>query len=192
MIPRVVWPAMRDDTCPSARFQRFETVLIANGRMGDRFSGQRGTVIWCDRPWFSRRAGAWAEWGYCVSFPSLECCRSFLESDLIPTGEFDTEQSQLGTRYEISYDTVMGDDMGFVEGSYRLPGCLWQVFLFTNEDVPELRHSFGTWASGITGVEFKVPRGAPINHDYIVKAMSEVFGADSWAVVNGPDSLVLK
>jgi hypothetical protein len=62
-----------------------------------------------------------------------------------PTGEFDTERSQLGDRYEISYDTVMNDDMGAVEGSYRLPGHLWQVFFFSKEAVPELRHSFGTW-----------------------------------------------
>jgi hypothetical protein len=127
-----------------------------------------------------------------VSLPALECWRSFLESDLRPTGEFDTEQSQLGSRYEISYDTELNDDMGNAEGCYRIPGRHWQVFLFSNADVPDVRHYFGTWQSGITGVEFEVPRGVRINHDYVMRAMSEVFGADSWQVVCGPDSLLLK
>lgn len=183
---------MPDDITPTAEFHQFEKVLIANGRMGNRFTGQRGTVIWCDPPRFDRRIGAWKEWVYSVSLPALECWRSFRESDLRPTGEFDTEQSQCGSRYEISYDTVLNDDMGIVEGSYRLPGGLWGVLLFIKKDVPELRHTCGTWRSGITGVEFQVPLGVPINHDSIVRAMSEVFRADSWAVVSGPDSLVLK
>jgi hypothetical protein len=184
---------MQDLTPPAARFQRFEIVSIANRRMGDEFAGQRGTVIWCDRPWFDRRAGAWEEWIYCLSLDGFGRCRSFLESDLEPTGEFDTEQSQLGNRYEISYDTVMDDeDTGAVEGSYRLPGHLWQVFLFTKEDVPELRHSFGTWQSGITGVQFEVPNPMPLNREVVVKAMTEAFGASAWIEVDGPDSLVLK
>jgi hypothetical protein len=184
---------MRDSTRPPARFQRFERVVIAPRRAGDRFAGQRGTVIWCDPPWFDRRTGAWVEWVYCIALPALECWRSFLESDLEPTGEFDTEQGQLGSRYEISYDTVSEDDMGrVVEGSYRLPGHHWQVFLFTKEAVLELTHSFGTWQSGITGVRFEVPERIVINHEFIIGAMSEVFGAASWIVVSGPDSLVLK
>src|SRR4051794_3650113 len=101
---------MQDHTPPAARFQRFEIVSIANRRMGDEFAGHRGTVIWCDRPWFDRRAGAWKEWIYCLSLGAFGSYRSFLESDLEPTGEFDTEQSQLGDRYEISYDAVMNDD----------------------------------------------------------------------------------
>ena len=178
---------MPDTTCPPARFQRFEKVMVANSRMGAQYAGQQGTVIWCDRPVFGRR-----EWGYCLSLPALGCWSSFSESDLRPTGEFYTEESQLGTRYEISYDTALNDDMGVVEGSYRLPGRLWQVFLFSNEDVPEVGHSFERWQSGITGVEFEVPMGVRINHDYVVSAMSRVFGADLWDVVHGPDSLVLK
>lgn len=30
---------------------------------------------------------------------------------------------------DISYDLVMGDDMGFVEGTFRLPGSPWQVII---------------------------------------------------------------
>jgi hypothetical protein len=184
---------MQDPTPPAARFQRFEIVSIANRRMGDEFVGHRGSVIWCDRPWFDRRAGTWTEWIYCLSLDAFGRCRSFLESDLEPTGEFDTEQSQLGNRYEISFDTVMNDDdMRAVEGAYRLPGHLWQIFFFVKEAVPKLRHSFGTWQSGITGVEFEVPNSMTLNREVVIKAMTEVFGAAVWIEVNGPDSLVLK
>jgi hypothetical protein len=62
----------------------------------------------------------------------------------------------------------------------------------TKEAGPELRHSFGTWESGITGVAFEVPNQVLINHEFIIGAMSEVFGAAPWIVVDGPDSLVLK
>jgi hypothetical protein len=161
-------------------FQRFEKVIVANQERGE-FAGQRGTVIWCDPPWFDRRVGAWREWVYSVHVPGMDCYRSFLESDLEPTGEFDAEEVHRGRRFEISYDCRMSDDMRFVEGCYRLPGRHWQVFLFSNKAVPELRHGFGTWESEVTGVESEVPEGVRINHDFIVRAMSKVFGSGSWS-----------
>ncbi|MHB1557233.1 MAG: hypothetical protein ACYC61_07120 [Isosphaeraceae bacterium] len=183
---------MTDASCPIPRFQRLQNVFVANARLGEQFSGQKGTVIWCDRPWFIRRTGLWEEWCYSVSLPNLGCCQAFLESDLRPTDEFETEQSQLGGRFEISYDTAVGNDEEVVEGSYRLPGGPWQVFLFEHGDVPEIRHDFGTWKSGITGIEFVVPASVPINRRSIEEAMSEVFEADAWVVVPGPDSIWLK
>ena len=33
-------------------------------------------------------------------------------------------------RAQISFDLVMEDSMSFVEGTYRLPGRDWQVFIF--------------------------------------------------------------
>ena len=41
------------------------------------------------------------EWVYCLSLDAFGRRRLFLESDLEPTGEFDTEDSQLGNRHEI-------------------------------------------------------------------------------------------
>lgn len=125
--------------------------------------------------------------------PSWDAARRSGDSDLQPTAEFDTEESQFGSRYEISYDTVVeGEESGTLEGSYRLPDRPWQVFLFEHGDVPEIQHSFGIWRSGITGIEFVVPRSTPINCDCITRAMSEIFGTDAWAVVRGPDSIYLK
>src|SRR5690349_14812272 len=96
---------MTDATCPGPGFQRFQKVLVANPRLAEHFVGQPGAVIWCDRPWFDRRTGSCSEWIYSVSLPDLGCCQAFLESDLQPTGGFETQQSQLGRRYVISYDT---------------------------------------------------------------------------------------
>src|SRR5438309_7831693 len=97
---------MQDLTPPAARFQRFERVSIASRRMGDELVGRRGTVIWRDPPGYDKRAGAWKVWIYSVSLADLGCYRSFLESDLEPTGVFDTEQSQLGSRYEVEAPTA--------------------------------------------------------------------------------------
>src|SRR4051794_8284220 len=113
---------MQDSACTSPKFQRFEKVLVASRRLGDRLVEQQGTVIWCDHPWLDRRTERWVEWGYAVSFPDLKSYSSFLESALLPTGEFDSEGSHLGIGYEASYDTVLSDDMGNLEGCYRIPG----------------------------------------------------------------------
>ena len=170
----------------------YERVLVTTRELGDQFAGQNGTVVWSDGFLLSHKTAARKEWAYCVSLTALGCYGSFGESDLEPTGEFDTEQAEWGTRFELSCDTEIGDDMEIVEGTYRLPGCLWQVFLFTRAQVPELRHKFGTWVSGITGVEIEVPENVQINHEYIMSAMSSLFGADAWTIMKGPDSLILK
>jgi hypothetical protein len=178
---------------PPARFQRFERVQIIASPHGDRLVGEVGAVIWADAPWQDRRTRLWKEWAYCVAFPHMNRCASFLESSLSPTGEFDPESAHRGTRHEISFDTLLCDDMGStVEGSYRLPGHLWQIFLFSHEDVPDLTWHLGIWQSGITGIEFHVPPGMVISPDFILRAMSEALSAPAWEVVEGPDSLLLK
>jgi hypothetical protein len=62
--------------------------------------------------------------------------------------------------------------------------------VFGKKAMPDLRHNFGSWQRGITGVEFEVPNRTPIDHKVVVRAMSMVFGAASWAVVNCLDSLI--
>ena len=114
------------------------------------------------------------------------------ESRLHPTGEFDSEENHLGKRFEVSFDTVAEDDTDIEEGCYRLPGRFWEVFVFVKADLADLRHALVTWPSGITGVQFDVPRSAMLERGYVIRAMSEVFAAESCAVVYGPDSLLLK
>ena len=179
-------------TMPTSRIQQFEKVLVVNDRMGVEYFGKTGTVIWRDRPDFSRRTGLWREWGYSVYFPTLDSYCSFSESDLQKSGEFESAEAHLGMKFEISYDIVMREEMDAVEGCYRLPAQFWQGFAFFKQDVTELQHRFVTWESGLTGIEFDVPREANLNRKYVVRSMSEIFGADSWAEVHGPAGHTLK
>ncbi len=193
----------RDESgeAPPARFQRFEKVLITDK------SGKphQGTVIWRDLVQYSPFTPSgftgiprrWSQWEYAVDLPDFGSCPTFEESRLQPTGEFDPEEAHLGRRYEISFDTGLGDDMTTVEGSYRIPGEFWQIFLFMKSDprgrpVAELRHHFGTWPSGMTGIEFSVPEEDLLDRDYVLRAFARVFGTEDWVVVRGPDSVLMK
>jgi hypothetical protein len=171
--------------------RRFEVVsVVADGPGCKEFTGQPGTVIWCDPAVYMR--GEWSEWGYCVYFPGLDRYASFLESSLHPTGRLEPEEAHLGRRFELSFDTRPGEDADVLEGSYRVPGRPWEIFLFEKKDVPEPRHQLHTWRSGITGIEFALPRGTVLNREAVLRWMSEVFATRDWAEVRGPDSLVLK
>lgn len=171
--------------------RRFEVVSVVAGGPGCReFTGHLGTVIWCDPAVYRR--GEWSEWGYCLYFPGLERYASFLESSLQPAGRLEPEEAHLGRRYELSFDTMPGEDADAVEGSYRVPGRLWEVFLFEKKDVPEPRHHLSTWRSGITGIEFILPRAAVLNREAVLRGMAEAFGTRDWTEVRGPDSLLLK
>src|SRR5689334_18662254 len=97
---------------PEGRIRRFERVEILRGP----WLGRTRTAIWCDPPnRFDRRAGAWMEWVYVVHVDDPVGYGSFAESGLRPTGEFDPEQAHLGTRHEISFDCVLGEDHPIVE-----------------------------------------------------------------------------
>jgi hypothetical protein len=193
-------PDESDEPSP-ARFERFEKVQFTDttGRP------HRGTVLWRTLVWYRQYAppgfmgppGGWSQWEYIVELSDFACCRAFEESRLEKTGEFDPEEAHLGRRFEISFDTGLEADNRIVEGSYRVPGRFWQVFLFQKErtpgeSVPELRHRFGAWQSGITGIEFDVPSEAVLDREYMLRAFASVFGTDDWVEVRGPDSLLLK
>jgi hypothetical protein len=186
---------------PPARFQRFERVEVTDtaGKL------HQGTILWrdlCQYTAFPDRDGQepprrWSQWEYAVDLTDFACCPTFDESRLAATGEFDPEVAHRGRRHEISFDTGLEGDNSTVEGSYRIPGEFWQVFLFEKENapgesVPELRHQFGAWASGMTGITFEVPREAVVDKGYIFRAFSSVFGTENWVEVRGPDSLLMK
>lgn len=181
---------------PPARFQRFEKVLVAN--TGGTFHS--GTILWRDLVHYSQNGSSdfagpprrWSGWEYSVYVPDFDCCATLGESRLEATGEFDPEEDHLGRRFEISFDTGLSDDETIVEGSYRVPGKLWQIFLFLKDSVPELRHRITEWPSGITGIQFEVPREDVLDRDYILRAFSSVFETDDWVEVRGPDSLLMK
>jgi hypothetical protein len=96
---------------------------------------------------------------------------------------------------EISYDLVMQDDMPFVEGTYRLPGGTWQVFIFSRHfgppvEKPQLK--FGAWESGVTGVFVHFPQSGRLNKAVVEQVLSEASGVEKWTEVRGPDSMQLR
>ena len=94
---------------------------------------------------------------------------------------------------EISFDLIMEDDMGFVEGTYRLPGSEWQVLIFSRDDVEQPEASTeGKWASGVTGVFVRFPRNEKLNKEVVMRILSDTLGVTEWNEVRGPDSMKLR
>ncbi|MGP0068841.1 MAG: hypothetical protein ACLQGP_35230 [Isosphaeraceae bacterium] len=186
---------------PPAKFERFERVMVSSKKMGNEHRMLPGTVLWRDYVHYTKYDRGfkeaplrWWEWVYCIYFPEADCCSSFDESDIQTKGEFDPEEAHLGKRFDISFDTVLEEDNSIVEGCIRVPGRFWQIFYFSKKDVPELRHHFVMWPSGIASIEFDVPRDALLGKDYMIRALSNVFDTrpESWSNIYGPDSMILR
>lgn len=97
-------------------------------------------------------------------------------------------------RAEISYDLVLDDDMEFIEGTYRLPGQDWQVFIVSafQRDVPDSQIEPQRWRSGVTGVLLRIPRAEKINEGTVERLLSEALHVSEWTRVQGPDSMQLR
>jgi hypothetical protein len=96
-------------------------------------------------------------------------------------------------RAEISYDLVMDDEMDFVEGTYRLPGAEWQVFIFTTLGEATATHwRLSEWKSGVTGVFVRCPRDRPLNKRAVEAILSEALSVGEWIEIRGPDSMQLR
>ncbi|HEX5270563.1 MAG TPA: hypothetical protein VFW33_08765 [Gemmataceae bacterium] len=93
---------------------------------------------------------------------------------------------------EISYDLVMGDDMDFVEGTYRLSGGEWRVFICSKRDTEEVNWKMSEWESGVTGVVFFLPRAFRLNKQTVLALISQALGVETWSDVRGPDSMTLR
>jgi hypothetical protein len=53
---------------------------------------------------------------------------------------------------EISYDLVMGGDMEFVEGTYRLAGGDWRAVIVSRYNLAEMVVHPQRWDSGASGL----------------------------------------
>jgi hypothetical protein len=96
-------------------------------------------------------------------------------------------------RGEISYDLVMDDNMSFVEGTYRLPGGEWQVFVFSRFDDapgPDVRPC--RWDSGATGVFVRFPKPGRLGKAEVERVLALAAGVEGWIAVRGPDSMRLR
>jgi hypothetical protein len=93
---------------------------------------------------------------------------------------------------EISYDLIMEPNMGFVEGTYRLSGGDWQVFVFTRSNVTEPRCRPSRWQSGVSGVVVKYPQAAVLSQASVEQVLSSALNVQGWSHVRGPDSMQLR
>lgn len=93
---------------------------------------------------------------------------------------------------EISYDLVMGDDMAFSEGSYRIGGGEWCVVIFSKRTVESPCWKTGSWDSGVTGIVVHVPLKMWLNAVSIESLLSDILGVGVWERVKGPDSMQLR
>lgn len=93
---------------------------------------------------------------------------------------------------EISYDLVMEDEMPFVEGTYRLAGGEWQVFIFVRREVDEPEITEATWRSGVTGLHLAYPRERLLNQSVVESLLSSHLSVEHWKVVRGPDSIMIR
>lgn len=184
---------------PAPKFRLFERVVISadEGRNKD-FHGKEGTIICLESYYVRRNTADFDQWLYVVHLPSLSVCRSFAQSDLGSLGCFDTESAHLGQRAEISFDLLLEDDHNFMEGSYRLPGEFWKVFIFNKDEVPALRFRPERWERGsewerdIDGIVIRFPRSSRMGREALLHAMSRAFGVTDWVQVQGPDSMMLR
>ena len=92
---------------------------------------------------------------------------------------------------EISYDLVMGDDMDFAEGTFRLADE-WQVFIVSRASVDAVEWKNATWDSGVTGIVIRVPYGMRLNMAVIEETLSQATRMECWKRVKGPDSMQLR
>ena len=96
---------------------------------------------------------------------------------------------------EISFDLVMEDEMSQVEGTYRLDGGAWQVFIFLRE-YPGVRNvgvrTNIVWESGVTGLNVIVADNAKLNKEVVLETLSHTLGVTQWSEVKGPDSIMLR
>ncbi|MDG2388068.1 MAG: hypothetical protein P8M30_01995 [Planctomycetaceae bacterium] len=94
---------------------------------------------------------------------------------------------------EISYDLVMEENMDFIEGAYRLPGGVWEVFVTKTWHVTQLEIKPATWENGSTGIIIQFPlEERSLNKNSIEELMSDYFDIQIWKEVSGPDSMQLR
>lgn len=98
---------------------------------------------------------------------------------------------------EISFDLIMEDDMGFIEGVFRVNQGNWQVLIVSklplkNRDVLNVEIRSTEWPNGIAGLDIVVPQSFNLNKQSIKEVMSGWLGVKVWDEVVGPDSMQLR
>jgi hypothetical protein len=93
---------------------------------------------------------------------------------------------------EISFDLVMEENMAFVEGTFRVAGGNWQVFIFSRHPCKVLTIKPGLWNSGVSGFQVLFPALETLNKSVVKRILSDYLGITEWTEVRGPDSMQLR
>ena len=184
---------------PTPAFQHFERVIVrGTGSRCSDFQGDSGTIIALESSAVLKTPVDPGRWTYVVQLPARGLWKAFFQSDLESAGGVDRESDHLATRPEISFDLAREEGMTWMEGSYRLPGELWKVVIFRQEDVPAIEsrpqrwREPTPWEREATGVLIRIPRSVAITRTSLLGALSQVFGHADWTEVRGPDSMLLR
>lgn len=93
---------------------------------------------------------------------------------------------------DISYDLVMEDDMGFIEGCYRVGSGNWQVLIINKKDIDSIVFVPSRWPNGILGLVIHVPAATVLNSSVAKQILSNRLGIHSWIESKGPDSIDIR
>jgi hypothetical protein len=92
----------------------------------------------------------------------------------------------------ISYDLIMEEDMPFAEGTFRLPGEDWRIFIVARYDVPNPEIVQQHWDSGVSGLLIRFPISYRLSRETIEGLLSRELEVSKWLEVRGPDSMNLR
>lgn len=186
-------------TLPAPKFKHFERVMIAGDASRCRdLPGESGTIVCLDSSAVRIDPAAADKWLYVVWLPQQTAYRSFFQSDLRSAGGFDLPSDHLGQQAEISFDTQIEPDNDWAEATFRLPGEFWQVAIFQQDDVRQVDLQYDRWPAATpweqdaAGIVIRFPRGAKMDRDALLQAMSQAYDVDAWVEVAGPDSMMLR
>ncbi|MCA9042108.1 MAG: hypothetical protein KDA65_17280 [Planctomycetaceae bacterium] len=184
---------------PAPGFNYYEKVVVSGkGEQCQEFLGEQGTIICLDSYHVSRKPYRSDLWTYIVYLQNHALYRTFFQSDLESVGSFESESAYYGERPEISFDLVCEEDTDFMEGSYRLLGELWNVFILRKDDVQEMQikpttwRKFTVWERDCNGIVIRFPMDVIMHRENILDAMSQAFGINDWIQIQGPNSMVLR
>lgn len=93
---------------------------------------------------------------------------------------------------EISFDLVMESNMDFIEGTYRVDGGPWNVFIFKRDGIETPQIAPARWDSGVEGVLIRYPRTATLDKDTAQSILGTWLNVSTWFEVKGPDSMNLR
>ena len=180
------------------KLTRFERVTITNHRYKPLVD-KTGTVIWSEHR-ISTRHDMPTDWVHLLEldqpisavegyYKFFEC----FEPDLTSLAGFGEENLFLGSDYQVSSDLVLDDDMGFFEGTFRIPNAFWGlVLVHKSADIQEQVINKYQWPNGLTTIEGDVPKNRPLNLDRIIEILKSFYSDSDWQLVNGPDSMILR